>query len=161
MELTSLKDNEKETANDETQVTQENINSVIEGYIRTGHIMQEYVSPLKSRITLSAPSQEGLMCAMRIFDAMLFDKEDQNVSADRMQLMKNNCMVGLYAAKYNDNDYIKTQGDTYYTEQSIRERIEAIMKMNVFEMTWVLTKMEDLQKIGYEAFKDTHLKNTI
>lgn len=139
----------------------EALQEMAKDYILDGEIEATYKFKSLS-VTFRVPSQPQLMQSAEEIDKEVF-AEDANVSMDRMQMIRNNNIISLYARKVGNKDFAVEQGHVYVTKKGFLERKKYLIEepnINVYTMEWLLNKLTEFQASVAEAFKDDNLKNS-
>lgn len=138
----------------------EKANAIIKDYILDDVIEESYQHKTLS-VTLRVPTQGQLMQSAADVDEEVFTAGD-NISMDRMNMIRNNSIVSLYLKKFGKRDFLAEQGDAYYTAEGYKDRKKFIMEdpsISVYVMEWLLSKLSEFQTLVTDAFKEPSLKN--
>ena len=71
----------------------------------------------------------------------------------------NQISVAAYLAKYNDKDFVASQGNKFEQEEGLKERIEFVSKMKFNIRNIILEKKGEFQELLKKAFSSDNLKN--
>ncbi|MDP3013600.1 MAG: hypothetical protein Q8M92_05110 [Candidatus Subteraquimicrobiales bacterium] len=143
-----------------TKATPEDVTNIVSEYVERGYVTKNYASVAGLSLTLKTPSQEQLMHAIEEVDAIMF-RDNESLSVDRVQLVRNNNMISLYTAGWGKKNFIEEQGDLFATKESFLARREYLMKnVDVYAMEWAIKMLTSFQDLVSSAFSDENLKNS-
>lgn len=157
MEINAESPKEKAPA----EFTPEKSNDVIKDYILDGVIENTYTNKNLS-VTFRVPTQGQLMQQQEEIDREVFS-EDENISVDRTNLIRNNNLIAIYLSGFGKTNFSREQGDEYFTKDGLMKRKKFIMDsptINVYTMAWIIDKLTEFQESVTAAFKEDNLKNS-
>jgi len=145
---------QKEPEKTPVDITEKEINAYLDKYMTGEPIEKTYSIRDKIHFVLRDPNAK----MQEISDTVLFNNADIKVA--RFPTIVNNNMLAMYVIKYNDIDFIETQGDKYYTEEGFKERVDIMLKkINPTIRKFILSSIDDFIAILEAIFSNSSLKN--